>query len=361
MDLETVISRYRDAVQTVVHREPNNEPSRWRQHMIGGREWQIIQPVTFTPYAASRPCSARCRFCSENLREYGAGRHASLLRPSRDYFLQLQRALNELQGLPMSYSLSGLEMTDDQGWFLRLLETLTAHAQLNPIENRVLYSNASGLLALEDDPVLSRAIEDFRFSWIELSRHHHDEDTNQKIMRFRASSLASNNQAFENSVARLIGMAEIKLVCIVQAGGVDSLAGIQRYLSWARSLGVKHVIFRELSVLDQRYAENATFRYIAATRVSIGQLAQAFLERREDVLPVLPQSTHGYYFTNLEVDDDGLRVTFESSDYTVMHEKHDSGRIFKLVFHANGNLCSDWNPTRHILFSSTTGGYHRAE
>ncbi|MFC6981061.1 hypothetical protein [Microbulbifer taiwanensis] len=362
MDLESVVSRYRDAVQSVVLREPRGEPSRWRQHTIGARSWQVIQPVTFTPYAAVRPCSGRCLFCSENLREKEAERHASLLRPAGNYFPQLQQVLKELRGLPLSYSLSGLEMTDDRSWFLQLLETLAIHAARgNPVESRVLYSNASGLVVLGDDPVLTRAITDFGFSWIELSRHHYDEKSNQGIMRFRSSSLAADNMAFEKSVALLNGITDIKLVCIVQTDGVDSLAEMLRYLAWARSLGVKHVIFRELSVLDRRYKANATYRYIDSARVSVGRLMQEFLERNGDALPELKQSTYGYYFTNLVVDDGGLRITFESSDYTLLHEKHDSGRVFKLVFHANGNLCADWNPDRHVLFSAAGEGLHSAE
>lgn len=361
MDLESAVSRYRDAVQTVVLREPQGEPSRWRRHTIGGRSWQVVQPVTFTPYASVRPCSGRCRFCSENLREKGAGRHASLLRPAGSYFLQLQRALDELRGLPLSYSLSGLEMTDDRSWFLQLLQTLATHARGSPVENRVLYSNASGLLALGSDPLLKRAMADFGFSWIELSRHHHDGHSNQKIMRFRSSSLAADNGAFAGCVDHLNDITETRLVCIVQAGGVDSLGEMLRYLAWARSLGVKHVIFRELSALDRRYRANATFRYIDAARVSVAHLMLEFLERKGAVRPELKQSTHGYYFSNLVVEDSGLRITFEASDYTVLHEKHDSGRVFKLVFHANGNLCADWNPERHILFSAAGEGPDRGE
>ena len=356
VDLETLIGRYEGKVGDVVHREPRDDSNRWRSHVIGGRRWQVIQPVTFTPYASVRPCSARCHFCSENLREKKSGLHASALRPSGQYFEQLQRALLQLQGLPLSYSLSGLEMTDDRGWFIRLLSLLGMHAESSPVEQRVLYSNASGLLALDFDPALRDAVREFGFSWVELSRHHPDENSNQAIMRFRPSSGAASNQAFSHAVATLQAVTEVKLVCIVQSGGVDTLAGLHRYLAWARSLGVRHVIFRELSQLDRRYRANATFRYVAKSRVSVAGLLQAYLANEDLVAPSLLQSTYGYYFRNLVVEDNGVRITFESSDYSVLHAKHDSGRVYKLVFHGNGNLCADWRPDRHVLFSADVEG-----
>jgi hypothetical protein len=35
-----------------------------------------------------------------------------------------------------------------------------------------------------------------------------------------------------------------------------------------------------------------------------------------------------------------------------MHARHASGRIYKLVFHANGRLCGGWNPEQHVLLET---------
>ena len=143
---------------------------------------------------------------------------------------------------------------------------------------------------------------------------------------------------------------------------MTSLAALQRYLDWARLLGVRHVILREMSQLDQRYRANRTQRYIRASRVSVAGLLQAFLEAHPPAQGTrLRQATHGYYFSNLVIESDGLTVTFESSNYQRLHEKHDSGQIFKLVFHANGNLCADWNPERHVLIPAVNGDITHAQ
>ena len=364
MELDAVIQRYQHDLATTVFREPHPEDaSRWHQQRIGERTWRVAQPVTLTPYAAVQPCSARCRFCSENLRENGdTGTHASLLRPGMNYFNQLQTALMALRGLPLSYSLSGLEMTDHRDWFLRLLDCLSSHAAVSPVEGRVLYSNGAGLTALGEDAALAAAIRSFTFDWVELSRHHPDTVTNQQIMRFRSREGVMITDQFRECVAQLGTLTEVKLVCLVQQGGVDSLAALQRYLDWARSLGVRHVILREMSQLDQRYRANGTQRYIRASRVSVAGLLQAFLEAHPPAQGTrLRQATHGYYFSNLVIESDGLTVTFESSNYQRLHEKHDSGQIFKLVFHANGNLCADWNPERHVLIPAVNGDITHAQ
>ena len=52
----------------------------------------------------------------------------------------------------------------------------------------------------------------------------------------------------------------------------------------------------------------------------------------------------------------GLDVTFETSDYGEMKRRHASGVVCKLVYHANGNLCGDWDPEREVLLSTRGGG-----
>ncbi|MET0355458.1 MAG: hypothetical protein ABW044_01710 [Cellvibrio sp.] len=350
MNLSDVLNSYQHLIPNVIQREPlTSEKNRWVKHRIGDIDYLVAQPVTFTPYASATACSARCLFCSENLREEQTQIHSSLLRPSDLYFSQLGLALQELRGLPISYSLSGLEMTDDKQWFIKLMGLLSSHDAKSPVEQKVLYSNGSGFVDIENDEVFSNAIESFGLTWIELSRHHFDDVKNQNIMRFRSGNKIASNASFAKVIANVQKNTSIKLVCILQHQGIDDLPSLITYLDWAKVMGVSHVIFRELSVLDETYKANRTFNYIASSRVSVGELLKAFLERYS---PEIKYSTNGYYFSNLVVEHEGIDVTFESSNYTDLRNKHDSGKIFKLIFHANGNLCADWNPDKHVLFSS---------
>ena len=50
---------------------------------------------------------------------------------------------------------------------------------------------------------------------------------------------------------------------------------------------------------------------------------------------------------------DAVDVTFETSDYTEMKARHALDVIHKLIFHANGKLCADWDPNTRVLLDTT--------
>lgn len=338
----------------LIQRTPGEDRQRWKRHRLGGRDYQFAQPLTLTPYASSNPCSARCHFCSENLRRLEGDQAPASLRPDAHYFVGLQRVLAELRGLPRAYSLSGLEASDDPDWLLQLLGCLNAPAYLADVEQRVLYSNGAGLAGARGDELLA-ALERFGLSWLELSRHHHDASENQRIMRFRPGQTVAHPDVFQQLLHAASGRFPVKLVCLLQHGGIDSPQAVASYLDWAARLGVDTVIFRELSRLDTGYVANATARYLSQQRVELEPLLQACLARRE--LGLYAQAlTDGYYFWNLQLRHrSGLRVVFECSDYRTMHQRHAEGRVYKLVYFANGQLCAGWQPNRDVLLETRHG------
>lgn len=342
---------------TLVRRAPRQaDERRWHLAEVGGRPYRFAQPLTLTPYAAARPCSARCRFCSETLRPTHGGTMSARLRPADNYFDTLRRALAVVRGIPMSWSLSGLEASDDETWLLQLLDTLQAEERDGAvIQQRVLYSNGAGFARSRGDELLA-ALERFGLSWIELSRHHPDPWRNQAIMRFRAGEPIADGDVFANAARAMAARVPVKLVCIVQRAGVDSAAGVMAYLRWAEGLGASAVIVRELSRLDDSYRDTASRRYIDSGRVSIEEILADCMATpwwRE----LSPQYlTEGYYFWNVVLrTPSGMDVTFEVSDYAAMHRRHDSGDIYKLVVHTNGHLCAGWEPDRDILWSPGNG------
>ncbi|QEI09280.1 hypothetical protein FXN63_12360 [Pigmentiphaga aceris] len=336
-------------------REPGeDEQHRWLAHVLNGQAYRFAQPLTFTPYASARACSARCRFCSETLiDESASGPMSASLRPGADYFDGLSRALRALRGVPLSYSLSGLENTDDPDWLLSLLSTLTQVGTAGPvIEDRVMYTNGAGLAT--DGARLLPALRNFGLSWLEWSRHHDDAAANQQIMRFRHDEAVMNQDVFERTLATAQQAFPVKLICIVQQGGIATATDVFRYLDWARDLGVQTVIFREFSVLPDRYRRNVTRRYIDDARVPIDTLLTACMADPAFNAQFQPLAlTGGYYFWNARWrGPQGMEVVFETSDYGAMRAHEESGAVYKLVFHANGNLCSGWQPSRDVLWSA---------
>ncbi|WP_229297060.1 hypothetical protein [Herbaspirillum sp. CAH-3] len=335
----------------VIRREPGqDDATRWRRWEIGGRTVQIAQPVTFTPYASARPCSARCRFCSETLDD--GGPHAAALRPGPQYGAQLRQALAALRGLPLSWSLSGLETTDDAGWMLSMLDALQEHARQSPVQGSVLYTNGAGLASPQGAELITR-LQAFDLGWVELSRHHHEAGANQAIMRFRSGQTVATQIGIDATLTQLVPQLPVKLVCIVQQGGIDGVLALKAYLRWARQHGVKAVILREFSQLGPQYRNNVTARYIGGARIDVAALLAACLADPEwSAEAQLAHATSGYYFWNVVLHWRGMQLTFEASDYVRMHARHASGRIYKLVFHANGRLCGGWNAEQHVLLET---------
>lgn len=357
----SLFERLRATTPQLARRAPvEHDATRWHPHSIDGARYRFAQPITFTPYASVRPCSARCRFCSETLRPLEGGTMAQTLRPADDYFETLAQALAQLRGLPLSWSLSGLESSDDEDWFVHLLRTLQQAERDGVIaQDRVLYSNGAGFARGRGEELIA-ALQGFGLSWVELSRHHPDALRNQRIMRFRNGEAVADNAAFE-AVARAISAAlPLRQVCILQRDGVADARGVAAYLDWARQCGAGTVIFREFSRLGEGYRDNGTRRYVDSERVAIEQvlgdcMAAPWWPRMRAL-----QITEGYYFWNLRLRDEvsGLEVVFESSDYSAMHRRHASGDIYKLVFHADGRLCAGWQPDRDILWDKRHGAMH---
>ncbi|NHV29445.1 hypothetical protein [Burkholderia sp. D-99] len=332
---------------------PADDRTRWHTHTLGKRTIRFAQPLTLTPYAAAQPCSARCRFCSETLVDATAhGPMAASLRPPADYFDRLGRALRALQGVPLSYSLSGLENTDDPAWLLSLAATLGAAGDDGPdVGGSVLYTNGAGLV--EHGGHLLPALANLGLSWLEWSRHHDRDDVNQSIMRFRAGQRVMRDAAFEAAFTAARARFPVKLVCIVQRGGIETPTDVLRYLERARTLGASAVIFREFSVLPDTYRHNATRRYIDRARIAIDALLLACIADPVFSAQYEPVAlTGGYYFWNARwAHRDGVEVVFETSDYGAMREHELRDAVYKLVFHPNGNLCAGWQPMRDILWS----------
>jgi len=333
---------------------PCDDDTRWHPLQIGERRWLCAQPITFTPYASAQPCSARCGFCSENLRHVETGKAAATLRPAADYFDGLAQALQLLRDVPLSWSLSGLENTDDADWLLRLLATLSAAERAGqPVEQRVLYSNGAGLAGARGEELL-QALLDFGTSRIELSRHHVDAARNQALMRFRDGVAVRDEADFARIVRAAAARVPVMLVCLLQRDGVATAQAIADYLEAAERLGVAGVIFRELAQTGPDYRANATARLITQQRVRIDTMLDAVFADAGLSAALQPlRLTEGYYFWNLVCRwRDRLDVVFEAADYAAMHQRHDSGRLYKLVWFANGELCGGWEPGRRVIWSA---------
>lgn len=312
----------------------------------------IAEGTTFTPYAAVTPCSARCHFCSENLEQAGFNPKwkAVRIRALDSYQVSLEGVVRQLANIPLGLSLSGLEISDSPQWLAETVETLLIKDRVGvPWGERAAYTNGAGFAVACQYDLLVKALSKLNLDRLELSRHHFDEVTNQSIMRFRAGQSIQEQTCFESIVGKLAQDFPLALVCLVQQGGVNTKEAVQRYLHWARHIGVDKVIFRALSEVPRTYQTSNTYNYVARNHIPLAPLMDAW---KQDRLVRKVGEKHGYYYNNIEFEYADIRVIFESSSYEQMVQHHNSQVINKLVFYGNGNLCADWHPSRQVIYTA---------
>lgn len=79
-----------------------------------------------------------------------------------------------------------------------------------------------------------------------ISRHHWDSKINQSIMNLDTRTDAIVRTWSENRA--VLQTLKLRLICVLQKGGVEDISSIAAYLDWASNLGIEEVCFKELYV-----------------------------------------------------------------------------------------------------------------
>lgn len=112
----------------------------------------------------------------------------------------------------------------------------------------VLITNGVHLSSLTEARRLS-AIRDYRqggLSTLAVSRHHYDPVENEVIMGLDTKT----ERIFETMdlLKEENKTLTLRLICVLQKGGIDSSKKMQSYLDWATNAGVHEICFKELYV-----------------------------------------------------------------------------------------------------------------
>ena len=325
---------------------------------IGDRAYAVYRNVNLSIYSG-QTCNARCPFCVEELRPASRGRDlASQKRVEPDdarYFRRLDEVLAMTKSLDPSLSITGGEPSKDPR-LPGILERVARHG----LRKRTLTTNGSGLLdALPSGGDLLDQVLGARLAHLNLSRAHWDARVNQRIMRIDPPQT-------EADLRRIVTRAQAagtrpRLSCVLLAGVVDSLETCLRYLSWAASLGVDNVVFRQLMQFDRStYSENVVTRYSESSRVALDPILERI--RPSGGGPAHPgfrfqRHVLGYYYAvevfRFEVDGFGMGVCFEGADLADLERQRDRDApnvIHELIFHPGTELCSTWQPWDGQIF-----------
>ncbi|MBQ9396197.1 MAG: hypothetical protein IJU23_11895 [Proteobacteria bacterium] len=298
--------------------------------------------LSLTPYIYNE-CSANCRFCSENL--VRNGNIVRIRKVCDDYSEKLDAILDRLLQTPLFLSISGKETSEGPDLLRRILEAVARFEDKGGrVVGKVMYSNMSGFAKNMDG--LLDILNGCGITRIECSRHHFDENINQDIVRFKKYQGAIEPVWQNDVLGKVIGRVRqdipVRLVCVLQNKGVHRVDEISDYIGFARALGVKDVVFRELAMFGDSVEKGTTQQYIEDNRVEVMDLLQQLPADRYRLSSI----TKGYYYFSFSyVYQGNVCVAFEMSDYEKMIEHHSksSDKLHKLIFYPNGMLCKDWN------------------
>jgi pyruvate-formate lyase-activating enzyme len=202
--------------------------------------WDSIRPrsISFLPIA--RGCQAACSFCFSKASASVEQPQARIDWAGID--LWLQRAL--ARGAERAVITGGGEPTlVKRVDLLRLVRACRAR-----FDKVVLITNGLALVSQGEAEAALRLAElqAAGLSVLAVSRHHVDETANAALMKIATHTpvLLRARRAQADAFRGL----RLRLVCVLQRGGVDSEAAVDAYVNWAAANGADEVCFKELYV-----------------------------------------------------------------------------------------------------------------
>ena len=89
-------------------------------------------------------------------------------------------------------------------------------------------------------------LQDAGLSVLAVSRHHSAEAVNAKLMNIETHTPTLLRVHADHR--EVLPSLQLRLICVLQRGGIESVADIEEYTTWAASFGVTEVCFKELYV-----------------------------------------------------------------------------------------------------------------
>ncbi|BFV55857.1 hypothetical protein KCMC57_up09610 [Kitasatospora sp. CMC57] len=204
------------------------------------RRYADLRPRTVSVLPVASACQARCSFC------FSAASISSDQAPARvpwdavGHWLERARAAGAERAVITGGGEPTLIPFDQQ---LRLVAACSA-----AFSKVVLITNAHTLAKGGPADRAGRLadLSDAGLTVLAVSRHHQDEAVSERLMMLH-TPVSSVVDTWRAERDRWPGL-RMRLICVLQHGGVADVTGVADYLSWATALGVEEVCFKELYV-----------------------------------------------------------------------------------------------------------------
>jgi molybdenum cofactor biosynthesis enzyme MoaA len=241
-----------------------------------------IAPRSLSVLPIARACQAACRFCfSESSASLEQVPHQLDVRHVEDLCVRAKA-----RGAERFVITGGGE------------PGLVPHAQMLELigvghrhfKKVVLITNGVHLSRLDEGERKARLADYLQagLSVLSLSRHHHDAEQNEGIM-----GLDTRTERVLNTVAanpELAGL-RVRLVCVLQTGGIEDSKSLDAYVTWASERGVRELCFKELYVSttkESAYHANPENQWSLDHQVSLSLITDHFAKRGFAVASRLP-------------------------------------------------------------------------
>ncbi|MFF2044255.1 radical SAM protein [Kitasatospora sp. NPDC058170] len=209
-------------------------------HGSARRSYTDLRPRSVSVLPVASACQARCSFC------FSAASISTDQAPARvpwdavGSWLERARAAGAERAVITGGGEPSLLPFEQQ---LRLVSACSA-----AFPKVVLITNAHNLAkgGHADRADRLAALGAAGLSVLAVSRHHQDDDVSERLMTLR-TPVGSVADTWRAERDRWPGL-RLRLICVLQHGGVADEAGVADYLSWAAALGVEEVCFKELYV-----------------------------------------------------------------------------------------------------------------
>ena len=203
-------------------------------------DFERIRPrsVSFLPIAMA--CQARCPFCFSKSSISSDQSQARVDWANVSEWLDRARA----QGAERAVITGGGEPTLLPRTSLERLVAECARS----LDKVVLITNGHVFAVAPEAERIERldALYQSGLSVLAISRHHYDAASNEQLMQL-ATPVEQLMASWREQRARWPQL-RLRLICVLQRGGIEDRTTLENYLSWAAARGVEEICFKELYV-----------------------------------------------------------------------------------------------------------------
>ena len=211
----------------------------------------------------------------------------------------------------------------------------------------------------DKDKIIIDLLIDAKIKHLNLSRAHYNESVNHKLMDL--NQFFSNDKLGEIIDRSRTGGIRPRLSCVLLKNKIDNKDEILNYLDWAASLGVDNVVFRQLMKYNHKsHLKNRITEYCDKYFVALDPLIHEIFKNKYSNhanFSFIKQVMGYYYYVEVyhykKPGQIGIDVVFEEADLSYIETQKEKDRnkkrVYELIFHPNGHLCSTWQPWDGII------------